>query len=124
MMTRQRPNPVRLSRCLGTLATGLLLLAPLAQADTDQLQKALIQTEASLKSLEQGDAQGAAAHAEAARTHVEIASREARGSLKNDLNTCRSRLKDVERDARAGHPNRARTAARQAESHLQKLQQP
>ena len=124
MMTRQIPNPGRLNRYLGTLAAGLLLLAPPAQANTDQLQKALIQTEASLKSLDQGDSQGAAAHAEAARTHVEIASRGARGSLKNDLNTCRSRLKDVERQSRVGHPQRARAAAQQANGKLKKLQQP
>ena len=54
-----------------------LLSQPAVQADTDQLQSALIQTEASLKSLEQGDTPGAAAHAEAARSHLEIAAHDA-----------------------------------------------
>jgi hypothetical protein len=118
MMTRQRPNPGRLSRCLVTLAIDLLLLAPLAQADTDQLQKALIQTEASLKSLEQGDAQGAAAHAEAAKMHVDVATRESKGRTRVQMRACRKQLSNAEQLSRKHQTGKAKIAAGKARNSL------
>lgn len=100
---------------------GMVLGLSVHAEDSDQLQLALIQTEASIKSLDQGDAPAAAAHAEAARSHIDIARREAQGSLKNTLNTCQSRLKETERQSREGHPKAARTAAEQAVAKLQAL---
>ena len=80
MISNNPKNQTRLfglGRVIGI--TLVLLLTQPTQADFDQLPIALIQTEASLKSLEQGGTQGAAAHAEAARSHVEIAARDATG---------------------------------------------
>ena len=117
-MTRLRPKLGRLCRGLGYLAAGLLLIAPLAQAETDQLQKALTQTEASLRSLGQGDTQGAAAHAEAAKTHLDIAAREARGQTLQDLKACATRLKEAEQLARKVQTAKAQAAAEKARDSL------
>jgi hypothetical protein len=95
-----------------------LLPQPAVQADTDQLQSALIQTEASLKSLEEGDTPGAAAHAEAARSHVEIAARDATGQTLRDLTTCQKQLKDAEQRAKNDQRNKAKVAATQAREML------
>ena len=99
------------------IVLGLLLSTP-TPADTDQLPMALIQTEASLKSLEQGDTPGAAAHAEAARSHVEIAARDATGQTLRDLTTCQKQLKDAELRAKNDQRNKAKVAATQAREML------
>lgn len=95
-----------------------------AQAGSDQLEKALGLTVANMQSLELGYARGAANNAEAARIHVEIAARDARGSFATQLNTCQSWLRDVERQSLAGDSGRAMTVARQAEAKLQHFSNP
>lgn len=91
-----------------------LLPQPAVQADNDQLQSALIQTEASLKSLEKGDTQGAAAHAEAARSHVEIAAREVSGQTLRDISACHKQLKEAEQRLKNDQKEKAKVVASQA----------
>ena len=116
MILKGYPPRSRLSSL--SLAACLLLIQYPLQADTDQLAKALIQTEASLKSLEQGDTPGAAAHVEAARTHVEIAVRDSTGQTLRDLATCQKKLKDAEQRAKNDQRNKAKVAATQAREML------
>jgi hypothetical protein len=111
---------VRYSARFGCFLTaGLLLIGPLVQADTDQLQKALIQTEATLMSLDQGDAQVAAAHAAAARTHLEIAARDATGQTIRDMSACQKQLKEAEQRSKKDQRDEARVAATKARDRLQ-----
>lgn len=121
MMKRQIHNTVRLNRCLGALVVGLLLLAPPAQADTDQLQKALTQTEASIESLTKGDAQEAAVHAEAAKMHLDIAARDSKGITLQKMELCKNQLSNAEQLSRKNQPKKAKFAAGKALIGLKQL---
>lgn len=117
MIMKVCPQRSRLSFL--SLTACLLLTQYPVQADNDQLQKALIQTEATLMSLDQGDAQVAAAHAAAARTHLEIAARDATGQTLRDMSACQKQLKEAEQRSKKDQRDKATVAATKARDRLQ-----
>jgi len=96
-------------------------MSSLIQADSDQLKMALIQTEASLKSMDQGGIQAAAAHAKAASSHIEIASRDATGKTLKDLAGCKTLLRKTQQESEKNQISEARAAAEKVRNSLRKL---
>jgi hypothetical protein len=103
------------------LALCLLLIQPFAQAGSNQLKMALMQTEATLRSLDQDDIQGAVAHVEAARSHVDIATRDAAGNILKDLMGCKIKLQETQRQAERNNTDKSKAAAIRARDDLKKL---
>jgi hypothetical protein len=104
-----------------TVAICLLLIQPLALARSDQVHKALMQAEASLRSLDQGDTQGAAAHAEAAQSHVDIALRDTTGESLQRLKGCKTKLQETQQEANKDRISKAKASAIKARDDLKKL---
>ena len=107
-----------------SLPACLLLMTGLVRAGSDQLQKALVQTQASLQSLDQGDAQGAAAHAQAARSHVEIATRNAKGQTQREMNACIALLRETEQFSGENESEKAKVSGLKAAGKLNLLANP
>jgi hypothetical protein len=104
-----------------TVALCLLLIQPLALARSDQVHQALMQAEASLRSLDQGDTQGAAAHAEAAQSHVDIALRDTTGESLQRLKGCKTKLQETQQEANKDRISKAKASAIKARDDLKKL---
>jgi len=104
-----------------TVALCLLLIQPPVLARSDQVHKALMQAEASLRSLDQGDTQGAAAHAEAAQSHVDIALRDATKTSLQELKGCKVKLQETQQDSNQNRLSKAKASATKARDGLRKL---
>ena len=119
MKAKDKPYPDRRQHL--TVALCLLLIQPLALARSDQVHKALMQAEASLRSLDQGDTQGAAAHAEAAQSHVDIALRDTTGESLQRLKGCKTKLQETQQEANKDRISEAKASAIKARDDLKKL---
>lgn len=119
MKAKDKPYPDRRQHL--TVALCLLLIQPLALARSDQVHKALMQAEASLRSLDQGDNKGAAAHAEAAQSHVDIALRDATKTSLQELKGCKVKLQETQQDSNQNRLSKAKASATKARDGLRKL---